>query len=253
MSALVLFPESDLSVTSATNLQSYSSKDYLLDDRLGLETCFSNSTTIILDRGATAPSTWDTIALVNNNLPNSATIQVDVSTASNFTPLTTFNPSDGLDNAVGSRGKIALLTIPSVRSERYVRLIITTTGAFDLGRIIIGKSIAFSGVSVNAERIIEDTSDILQVGAWQSVIQSPVLPGWKVEVPLIKEVDFRASWAPFLIRAGQRAPFLFVPRIEDTTQLQADWCYGRITSTAKAQNPGFDAWTVQFQMRGIYP
>lgn len=252
MSALLLKPDA-ISIVSATNVSASSSKDYVLKDRLGLDTIFTANPVIVIDRGGN--TSWDTIAFVQSTISESATIKIEYSNDSSFASgVTTIGPvSVGITSANPNRAKCHVHELASPSTLRYIRVTFASAGAFNLGRIIVGTRIVTSGVNIDAERIFEDMSSEYAYGAYSAYDDQPTLLGWKCGFPWMDETYFRNTWQPFFQTVGLSKCFLFIPQYDDPNAIQSDWCYGRITTKANAIHQGHNMWFMTATMRGIYP
>lgn len=255
MTALFLHsPSGAFTVTSATNLNAATPKENLTSDMLGMDCRFtSTGTVIVLDRGGTTE--WDTIAFLQSTIVPTATVLIETSTASNFTGAVTVfaTATVPLGTVSSSRRKCHFHRITAT-THRYVRITFASaTGGFDLGRILIGKAVTFDGITTDAERTVDDRADISVFGAYRSVLDRPTLLGWNFGTTWMTDSFYRYTWLPFLQTVGFSRYFLFVPLVEETNNLQADWCYGHVTSKASVEYVGTDTWITKMAMMGIYP
>lgn len=252
MTSALLLNSQPFTVVSATNINSITPKEWFLKDKIGMTVLTTGAPVIVIDRGSS--STFDTIAFINTTLTGSASLRIETSTVSNFASLVhdTGVVALPIQSINAMRKCVSVHTLPS-STARYIRLTFSGVSSFELARIAIGKAFTTDGIRTNANRTFDDRSEIYEVGAFSDVDERPTLLGWSVEFPHFTDDVFRTVAQPFLQDVGLSKPFLFIPKFDQTSTWQSDWCYGRIMTRVEVPHQAHDHWLVKITMRSIYP
>lgn len=200
---------------------------------------------------------WDTIALVKNNLRATDTVRIR---AASTAAATTSGPAydsgnlSAFSGTANSLGSMTLLTLSGVRTETFIRIDITSTGNpagfVEAARLIIGKRIEEDGIDQNADHNFEDTSQNTPYRGFDAIDPFDVKTSWKFTIGYIKEASYWQNWFPFLRDVGMKKAVLFVPD-RDSAYLQSETVFGRVTSMAKGNPVSSDYYKLELYIREI--
>ncbi|MFX4084043.1 hypothetical protein N6H05_23890 [Sphingobium sp. WTD-1] len=200
---------------------------------------------------------WDTIALVKNNLRATDTVRIRAAnSASNTTASPTYDSGNlsAFSGSSNSAGSLTLLTLSGARTETFIRIDITSTGNpagyVEAARVVIGKRLEEDGIDLNAEHSFEDTSQSTQYRGFEAIDPFDVKPSWKVTIGYVKEANYWTNWYPLLRDVGMKKAVLFLPD-RDSAYLQSENLFGRITSMAKGSPVSSDYFKLELYVREI--
>ncbi len=220
------------------------------DDRVGMVWRTTGTAGyVVLDMGAGA--TYDTVAIVGSTLTASDTVRVRTGTATTGTGIT-----DTLARSAYTGIKPEGFTTKTIftlgaRTERYVRIDITSAAIVEIQRIVVGPSIATIGLDFGPEHSIIDSSDIQTVLGADTVETGLRKAKWKFSMSMVSETDWRNSWLGFFARVGKSTPILFCPFSDMPDNFQADVVYGRLRTDATGTIPGGKYRTVELTVEGL--
>lgn len=206
---------------------------------------------LFLDLGANH-SGFDTVALIGHNLEPDDSFRIIVSDVSDF------STQDTLYNDVPYLGEKQPFNNSAFKSEaiinkRYVRIFIqsinNSDGVISAQRIVIGKSVSEKGVDSDVELTFEDRSVIQDEQNYTYVEEYAVLDNWTFKLSQIAEDNWYNIWIPFLRKVGNKKGVLFVADYE--SQRQADICFGRIITAAKANHRTHNNWSLELTIRSF--
>jgi hypothetical protein len=188
----------------------------------------------VIDLGANAVA-YDTVALIGTNLRGSDSLVINTGTTTTGTGSSTTSVA-----AVWSGPKSDLatakviVTLPTTRTERYMRITATATGHADgcvqASRLVIGKSVVTLGVEVEAEHGFEDYSNVSQGAGYTTVEPYDSVAFWKVNFSAITDIAWRTDWLPLIQWMGAKRGVLFIPELESPDKYQTQAIFGRSTN-----------------------
>ncbi|THD35717.1 MAG: hypothetical protein E7773_10240 [Sphingomonas sp.] len=217
----------------------------------------SGISNIIIDLGASAVS-YDYVALIGTNLRSTDNVQVQTGTAATGTG----SYNSGLLTAwTGTKPSVAsavvIVPLPATRTERYVRIDITSTsnpdGYVQIARVVIGKAMKTGGIDVDAEMGFVDQSVVTNGTGYTTVQALPVLTSWKFSTGWISDVDWRQTFAPFMQAVGINGAFLFIVDDGTPANWQTDAVFGRFTTKTAGKSEFYNAWRIEATVTELAP
>ncbi len=192
---------------------------------------------------------WDVIALIGTNLRAQDTIRVR---AANSLADVTANPAINQTFAAFSgtpkaTGAMVLFRLSSPVTHSHVRIDITSTGNPDgfiqVSNLVLGKGIEWDGVDAGAE-VTYDNQTTTYMRKYLTK------PSWKINLSGIPQSAYYDEWEDFLLKAGERGGFLYVPIYNDAyTQKRS--AYVSISNPSKTTMNTFNDFTIELTVATI--
>lgn len=211
---------------------------------------------VIIDLGSNA--SYDTVALVGSNLRAGDQLSVQTGTTStgtgSYSGPVTYAYTGTKSTAVRTK---TIISLGSVRTERYLRLDITATahpdGYVEAQRLVVGQAIATGGMDSDAEQSFEDRSVVNSFPGGETIDRYDTVATWKFKCQWIPDATWRGSFFPMLMSAGSSGGVLFIPDDTQPTHWQHEAIFGRFTSIAKASHTTYDDWAVEGTITALSP
>lgn len=250
MTALFTYPMDATVVSSTTIVGNAAAANCLIDEPARVWRSSGSVTSLYIDLGSA--QSFDTVAVVNTNLTAASRVRFTAGTttaANDYTATGYQNVSVGSFTGTPSH----IIKLASPLTYRYVRIMIDNATAAlsytEVGRVVVGKSVAIDGVDPEAEFGFKDFGDKSEYLNRVSFIRSKKVPTMKLKVTLITEAQFRDEWQPMLYSAGNSRGILACIDVENG--YQHDRIFGHITTMAKSKHRIHDDHRIDLEIEGF--
>ncbi|MDD1452633.1 hypothetical protein NHF48_019650 [Sphingomonas sp. H160509] len=160
------------------------------------------------------PVEYDTIALVGSNLRASDGVRVQTGTTTDVSGYDSGTVAAWAGKKPKQLSAKTIALLPSIRTDRYVRVTITAPGHprgyVQAQRLVIGAATRTYGVKFGAKVNFEDRSPITIGPGFEDVDRYDVLPAWDITTTGITDAAWRETWFPLLLEVGSSSGLLFV-------------------------------------------
>lgn len=204
---------------------------------------------VVIDLGLT--QAIDTVALLGSNLVASDTWRVR--TGATNTGIGSYDsgvlPAFTGTRPAGFSGKSILYL--TQRSDRYLRIDITSAAPLEVQRLVIGSSITTAGIDWEADQAMLDTSNIESNLGADVIVDGAKKIRWKVKMSMLDATQWRGQWLGFLAQVGKRNGIMFNPFAEDPSSYQSDAIFGRIRNDVSGTIPGGNLRVLEMTIEGL--